>query len=91
LVFAVLLGDCAVPSASRNRNAIVREPRKPDHLKRHKDDMFFDSIVGRPADAHEFVVYNKDHCVPMYAISYTNQHGGNPSPNSLYNQHRTYR
>lgn len=58
-IFGVLLGDCL--STNRNRQAdLVREPAKVDDQKRNFNDLFFDSIVGRPGgNDNEFVIYNR--------------------------------
>ncbi|KAJ3229767.1 E3 ubiquitin-protein ligase dtx3l [Chytriomyces hyalinus] len=69
LVFSVILGDCVfVPGGNQT---YVREPPKADCQKRNKDDLFFDSIVGRPAAHNEYVIYRSDQCLPLYAISYS--------------------
>lgn len=57
-VFMVLLGDCL----SVNRNNIknfVREPEKVPVQQRNSNDIHFDSIVGQPNGACEYVVYNR--------------------------------
>ncbi|KAJ3236324.1 E3 ubiquitin-protein ligase dtx3l [Chytriomyces hyalinus] len=70
LVFSVILGDCVFVPGPGNQ-ASVREPPKADCQKRNKDDLFFDSIVGRPAAHNEYVIYRSDQCLPLYAISYS--------------------
>ena len=59
-----------------------REPEKSANQKRSPSDLFFDSIVGRPANSNEYVVFNRNHCVPIYLIHYTRKsflRGGSPS------------
>ncbi|KAJ3065600.1 hypothetical protein HDU98_011054, partial [Podochytrium sp. JEL0797] len=69
-VFQVLLGDCLYVSTAATVQQARREPAKVDAQKRNKHDLFFDSIVARPAGANEYVVYNACQCVPVYAIAY---------------------
>lgn len=57
-IFAVLLGDCL--SMDKKRTSFIREPKKEEEQKRHINDIFFDSIAGRPnGDSNEFVIYNR--------------------------------
>lgn len=69
LIFAVLLGDCVSYSGSN----LVREPEKEKEIRRTPGDLFFDSIVGRPGPHNEFVIYDKNRCCPLYAVSYHNR------------------
>lgn len=58
-IFAVLLGDCLMLDDEQKTN-FVREPKKLDDQKRHLNDLFFDSIAGRPyGKDNEFVIYNR--------------------------------
>lgn len=59
LIFAVLLGDCISVDHFPFRNALVREPEKHPNEMRNQKDLFFDSIVGRPAGFNEYVIYNR--------------------------------
>lgn len=59
LVFAVLLGDCISVDHFPFKNALVREPEKCSKEMRNSKDLFFDSIVGRPAGYNEYVIYNR--------------------------------
>jgi len=59
LVFAVFLGDCLNVSNFPNAQTFVREPPKVKEQQRNHMDLFFDSIVGRPAGVNEFVIYNR--------------------------------
>ncbi len=71
-ICAVFLGDCLCVDHLPNKSTFVREPVKSDPMKRNHSDLFFDSIVGRPASsANEYVVYNRHQCVPLYVIHYT--------------------
>lgn len=59
LIFAVLLGDCISVDHLPFKNALVREPEKCGQEMRNMKDLFFDSIVGRPAGYNEYVIYNR--------------------------------
>lgn len=59
LIFAVLLGDCISVDNFPDKNALVREPEKVKQQKRNVNDLFFDSIVARPAGYNEYVIYNR--------------------------------
>lgn len=59
LIFAVLLGDCISVDHFPFKNALVREPEKCAQEMRNLKDLFFDSIVGRPAGFNEYVIYNR--------------------------------
>jgi deltex-like protein len=68
LIFAVYLGDCLFVPPNPN---YVREPQKTRAQQPNHGDLFFDSIVGRPAaTANEFVIYDRNQCCPMYAVTY---------------------
>lgn len=59
-IFGVLLGDCLSMDANQTNYDLVREPKKEDEQKRHFNDLFFDSIAGKPDGKHnEFVIYNR--------------------------------
>lgn len=57
MIFAVLLGDCL--SMDDKQVQFVREPKKRDDQKRHLNDLFFDSIAGKPMNHNEYVIYNR--------------------------------
>lgn len=59
LIFLVLLGDCISVDHFPFKNALVREPEKRSQEMRNLKDLFFDSIVGRPAGYNEYVIYNR--------------------------------
>lgn len=59
LIFAVLLGDCISVDHFPFKNSLVREPEKHEQEMRNMKDLFFDSIVGRPAGYNEYVIYNR--------------------------------
>ncbi|KAJ6647714.1 E3 ubiquitin-protein ligase DTX3L [Pseudolycoriella hygida] len=40
---------------------------------RNPRDIFYDSIIGRPAGYNEYVIYNRYQCCPLYEISYDSQ------------------
>jgi len=67
-ICAVMLGDCAAAPVSRNA---LREPEKEPVLRRNPEDNFFDSVVSRPNAVNEFVIYNRNQCIPLYLIQYT--------------------
>lgn len=58
-IFAVLLGDCISVDNFHNKSHLVREPEKVKDQKRNHNDIFFDSIVARPAGFNEYVIYNR--------------------------------
>lgn len=59
-IFAVLLGDCLSMAENEMNTNLVREPKKEADQKRHFNDLFFDSIAGKPDGQHnEFVIYNR--------------------------------
>lgn len=59
-LFGVLLGDCIAMDKNQSFTDFVREPRKEGDQKRHSNDLFFDSIAGKPDGRHnEFVIYNR--------------------------------
>lgn len=69
-IFAVLLGDCISVDHLHGKNSFVREPEKAKEQKRNFNDLFFDSIVARPAGFNEYVIYNRYQCCPLYQIKY---------------------
>lgn len=71
LVFAVFLGDCLNVDHIVNKQQFVREPAKTNEQKRNHSDLFFDSIVGRPAGVNEYVIYNRYQCCPLYTVAYS--------------------
>ena len=73
LVFGVMLGDCL---ATQAKSSAYREPPKIDEEKRNTSDQFFDSIVCRPAGMNEFVIFQNDQSVPLYAVKYTRSNSG---------------
>ncbi|KAJ3016264.1 UNVERIFIED_CONTAM: hypothetical protein HDU68_012290 [Siphonaria sp. JEL0065] len=73
-VFQVLLGDCVFqhPNMGGTVRHLQREPEK-SHVsqKRTRDDLFFDSIVWAQRTGYpEYIIYNPQQCVPVYAITY---------------------
>lgn len=59
LIFAVLLGDCISVDHFPFKSVLVREPEKRSMEMRNVKDLFFDSIVGRPAGYNEYVIFNR--------------------------------
>ncbi|XP_037025212.1 uncharacterized protein LOC119066711 isoform X2 [Bradysia coprophila] len=70
LIFAVLLGDCISVDHYPFKNALVREPEKHEKEMRNLKDLFYDSIVGRPAGYNEYVIYNRHQCCPLYEVEF---------------------
>ncbi|XP_037029772.1 uncharacterized protein LOC119069739 [Bradysia coprophila] len=71
-ICGVLLGDCLSMGNKRDVD-LVREPAKGDVQRRNFNDLFFDSIVGRPAVTdNEFVLYDRNQCIPLYMVEYEN-------------------
>lgn len=65
-IFAVLLGDCLSMEENERNYGLVREPKKEDDQKRHFNDLFFDSIAGKPDGNHnEYVIYNRFGCFSL--------------------------
>jgi len=82
---AVMLGDCAATAVSASTD-VVREPKKTRVQQRNHEDLFFDSVVSRPTAVNEFVIYNRNQCVPLYLIHYTKLSGTTPqmvNPNQI--------
>lgn len=57
-IFMVLLGDCLNVQPQEFKN-FVREPEKQPTQQRNCNDFHFDSIVGQPNTATEFVIFNR--------------------------------
>lgn len=57
-IFMVILGDCLSVNQQNIQN-FVREPTKTQHQQRNPNDFHFDSIVGQPGGATEYVVFNR--------------------------------
>jgi hypothetical protein len=73
LLFAVYLGDCiGIPPIKDITQKYVKEYKKSDEQKRVPGDGTFDSIMTRngPEGNNEFVIYNRQHCCPLYTITY---------------------
>jgi len=72
LIFAVYLGDCldVTKQDDRVKQSLVREPRKYQDQKRNPGDLSYDSIVGRPGSANEFVIFNRYQSCPLYTVQY---------------------
>ncbi|KAJ6635552.1 E3 ubiquitin-protein ligase DTX3L [Pseudolycoriella hygida] len=83
-IFMVLLGDCLSVNAHNIKN-FVREPEKQPNQQRNLNDIHFDSIVGRPRLACEYVVYNRYQCCPVYKITYRKENVAASSIN-VYSQ-----
>jgi len=73
LVFAVILGDCVRSS----KGALVREPPKVPSQQRCPTDLFFDSLIGG-ATMNEYVIFNRNQCCPLYAVTYAGTGGRYP-------------
>ncbi len=58
-IFMVILGDCLTVVDRNNMQNFVREPEKAADQRRSFSDISFDSIVGYPGAASEFVIYNR--------------------------------
>ncbi|KAJ3378255.1 hypothetical protein HDU84_007713 [Entophlyctis sp. JEL0112] len=71
-IFVVILGDCLHVHDYSNTvfSNAVREPAKSFLQMRNKNDLFFDSIVSQPKGFSEYVIFNTNHCYPLYTISY---------------------
>lgn len=57
-IFMVLLGDCLSINKQDMKN-FVREPEKQQVQQRSMSDIHFDSIVGQPGPASEYVIFNR--------------------------------
>ncbi|KAG4077876.1 hypothetical protein HA402_013810 [Bradysia odoriphaga] len=69
-ICGVLLGDCLSMDNKRDMD-LVREPAKKDVQMRNFNDLFFDSIVGRPGlTDNEYVLYDRNQCIPLYMVEY---------------------